>query len=117
MIEVLVKGMSVRNKIWLSAGFVLLGILVFAGIVLLEIVRSTPSEETVKREFLFRYPNATIRNVELIFEQDESVLYLVTAREDKAPEEGKYDVGFLRSSGTWAWCDDQTDNPCGPIAK
>ncbi|MEP7211739.1 MAG: hypothetical protein ABI791_01600 [Acidobacteriota bacterium] len=111
------KGMSVRNKILLLAGVVLAGILVFAGIVLLDIVRSTPSEETVKREFLIRYPNATIRNLELIFEQDGSVVYLVTAREDKAPEEGKYDFGLLRSNGSWAWCDDQTDHPCGPIAK
>ena len=109
--------MSVRNKIILLAGVVLLAILVFAEVVLVEIVRSTPSEETVKREFLIRYPNATIRNLELIFEQDGSVVYLVTAREDKAREEGKYDFGLRRSNGSWAWCDDQTDNPCGPIAK
>ncbi len=98
-------------------GVVLLGILGFAGISLLEIVRSTPSEETVKREFLIRYPNATIRNLELIFEQDGSVVYLVTAREDKAAEEGKYDFGLHRSIGSWASCDDQMENPCGPIAK
>ena len=111
------KGNSVRNKILLLAGVVLLGILVFAGIALLEIVQSTPSEETVKREFLIRYPNATIRNVELIFEQDGLAVYLVRAREARAAEEGNYDFGLRRSNGSWAWCEDETDNPCGPILK
>ena len=111
------KGKSIRNKVLVLVGVLLLGILVFAGIVLLKIVRSTPGEETVKREFLVRYPKATIRNLELIFEQDGNVLYLVTAREDNTSEEGKYDFALRRSNGSWAWCDDQTNNPCGPIAK
>ena len=109
--------MSVRNKVFLLAGAILLSTLVFGGSVLLEIARSIPTEATVKQAFLVRYPNATIRNVELIFEQDGQVVYLVTAREDKASEYSKYDFALQRSNGSWAWCDDQTDNPCGPIAK
>lgn len=109
--------MSSRKKLLLFVGVGLLGIFFFVGIVLLEIVRSTPSDAVVRREFLTRYPNMTVSNVELIFEQDGAAVYLITAREDKSTKEGKYDFALQRSNGTWKWCDDQTDNPCGPIAK
>ena len=87
--------MSSWKKILMFAGIGLLGIIfLFAFVVLLEIARSAPIEETVKREFLIRYPNATIKNVELIFEQDGGVVYLITAREDQAAADGKYDSPF-----------------------
>jgi hypothetical protein len=109
--------MFLRSKILLIAGVGLLGIFLFVGIVLLEIFCSTPSDAVVKREFLIRYPNMTISNVKLIFEQNGNVVYLITAREGRSIEEGKYDFALQRLNGTWKWCDDRTDNPCGPIAK
>lgn len=109
--------MSWKKKLLLIAGIGLLAILCLAGVVLFKIHQSTPSVETVRREFLVRYPNSTIRNVELIFEQDGGVVYLVTARDGDSTEVRKYDFALKRSNGSWAWCDDQTDNPCGPIAK
>lgn len=109
--------MSSRTKILLLVGVGLLGVFCLVGIVLLEIVRSTPSDAVVRREFLSRYPNMTISNVELIFEQDGGAVYLITARQNQSTEEGKYDFALQRSNSTWKWCDDQTDNPCGPIAK
>jgi hypothetical protein len=109
--------MSTRNKILLFCGVVLLVVFSFGGYLLLEIARSTPSERIVKREFLSRYPNTNISNIELIFEQDGAVVYMITARENQAAEQGKYEFALSRKNGDWRWCDDQTDNPCGSIAK
>lgn len=109
--------MTLRSKILLLVGVGLLGVFFLVGIVLLEVLRSTPDDAVVRREFLTRYPNVTIRNVELVFEQDGAAVYLITAREDQSIEEGKYDFALRRSNGTWKWCDDQTDNPCGSLAK
>jgi hypothetical protein len=108
---------SVRKILVLLAGVVLSVVLIFSGIVFLDIFLSIPSEETVKREFLVRYPKAKISNLELIFEQDGGVVYLVTAKEDDGAVEGKYDFALRRSNGLWSWCDDRTNNPCGSIAR
>lgn len=109
--------MPARNRILVLIGVVLLVLLSFAGYVFLEIARSTPAESIVRSEFLRRYPNSTIRNVELIFEQDGSVVYLVKAQPENSSEIRTYDFALDRKNGVWRWCDDQTDIPCGPIAK
>lgn len=65
--------------------------MVFAIFILVGILRSTPSEAVVRQEFVDRYPGSTIRNVELIFEQNGNVVCLITARERDESKEGKYD--------------------------
>ncbi|HEX2640821.1 MAG TPA: hypothetical protein VHL50_09635 [Pyrinomonadaceae bacterium] len=90
---------------------------VLAGIVAAGISCSAPSEATVRREFLDRYPNAEIKSLELIFEQDGQVVYLVSAKEKGVPQEGKYDFALKQVNWGWEWCDDQTERKCGPIGQ
>jgi hypothetical protein len=72
-----------------------------------------PSYNTVKKEFLDRYPDSKIHELELIFEQDGRVVYLVTAETNELSERAKYDFALKRWYGTWKWCDDQTaDRQC-----
>lgn len=71
-----------------------------------------PSEATVRSEFLSRYPDSEIKNTDLIFEQDDVVLYLVKAREKGSSADGTYDFALKRRSGTWKWCDDNTERKC-----
>lgn len=85
---------------------------VFLGVLLVGVACSTPSDSVVRREFLDRYPDAMITNVELIFEQNRNVVYLVTARENQTGLEGKYDFAMHYLNGKWAWCDDQTERKC-----
>ncbi|MCC6327005.1 MAG: hypothetical protein IT174_00715 [Acidobacteria bacterium] len=103
----------VRKKIALFVvGLIVLGVAVFAVFVFVAVLRSTPSEAVVRREFLNRYPGATIRNTELIFEQNGNVVYLITAREKDKSEEGKYDFALDYSDEKWTWCDDRTERKC-----
>lgn len=74
---------------------------------------SVPSDNTVKKEFLDRYSDSKIHELELIFEQDGRVVYLVTAETKELSERAKYDFALKRSYGIWKWCDDQTaDRQC-----
>jgi hypothetical protein len=89
----------------------------FARNLVTEIFFSIPTEATVSREFLDRYPAAQITNVELIFEQNGEAVYLITGGEVGSSEKRKYDFALTRSSGSWKWCDDQTDRKCGSIVE
>ncbi len=89
-----------RVKIAIAVvGAIVVGVVVFAIFILVGILRSTPSEAVVRQEFVDRYPGSTIRNVELIFEQNGNVVCLITARERDESKEGKYD--FAASSHQW----------------
>ena len=93
-------------------GVAVLVVALFVVFIFVGILRSTPSEAIVRHEFLDRYPDATIRDVELIFEQNRNVVYLITAREKHEAEEGKYDFALHYTDGRWSWCDDRTDRKC-----
>ena len=73
---------------------------------------ATPSDGTVRHEFAERYPQSKVTNIELIFEQDGVVVYLVTAEVKGISEEGKFDFVLKRTYGSWSWCDDQTERKC-----
>ena len=71
-----------------------------------------PSEQNVKSEFLDRYPESKIYGMELIFEQGDKAVYLVTVETKEISEKAKYDFALKRSYGFWSWCDDQTERKC-----
>lgn len=103
----------VRKKIAvLVAGLIVLGVAAIAVFVFIGILRLTPSEAVVRQEFLERYPTAVIRNMELIFEQNGNVVYLITAREMDELEDGKYDFALHYFNRKWTWCDDTTERRC-----
>lgn len=105
-----------RTKIALAGvGLFVVGVAVLAVSFFVGTHRSTPSEAVVRREFLERYPEAKINHIELIFEQNGNVAYLITAREKENTVEGEYDFALDYSVGQWAWCDDQTERKCKKI--
>jgi len=73
---------------------------------------ATPSDGTIRREFAERYPKSTIKNIELISDQDGVVVYLVTAEVKGVSEEAMYDFALRRQYGIWSWCEDQTERKC-----
>jgi hypothetical protein len=73
---------------------------------------STPSDGTVRSEFNDRYPKATVKQSELIFEQDGVAVYRVIAEVQGISGEAEYDFALKRHNGMWSWCDDQTERKC-----
>ncbi|HMV47233.1 MAG TPA: hypothetical protein PLD20_06540 [Blastocatellia bacterium] len=66
----------------------------------------------MKKEFAARYPNAEVTHVEMIFEQDNNAVYLVSFKEKSSQEIRKQDFGMRYINGKWQWCDDRTDRKC-----
>jgi hypothetical protein len=72
----------------------------------------SPSEATVKSEFISKNPNAEIINTELIFEQDSAAVYLVKYKEKNSQEISTSDFALKRENLSWKWCDDRTERKC-----
>jgi len=72
----------------------------------------SPSDSTVKSEFLRRYPQTEIVSTELIFEQDYKVVYLIKYKENNKKEILTSDFALKHENLMWKWCDDQTERKC-----
>lgn len=71
-----------------------------------------PSNAEVNKEFAARYPDTEVTHIELIFEQDNNAVYLVSFKEKPSQEIRKKDIGMRYLNGKWQWCDDRTDRKC-----
>ncbi len=71
-----------------------------------------PSNEIVKREFLDKNPGVEVINIELVFEQDNNVVYLISYKKSASPEIKKQDLALHAARGKWQWCDDNTERKC-----
>lgn len=71
-----------------------------------------PSNEIVKKEFLDKNPGVEVTNIELIFEQDNNVVYLISYKISTSPEIQKQDFALHAARGKWQWCDDNTERKC-----
>ena len=71
-----------------------------------------PSNTEVKKEFAAQYPNTEVIHIELIFEQDNNAVYLVSFKEKSSQEIRKQDFGMRYKNGKWQSCDDRTDRKC-----
>ena len=72
----------------------------------------SPSDETVRKEFLAKHPNVEIVGKELIFEQDYVETYLIKYKETSGGEIKTGDFSLRRSNLVWRACDDQTEVKC-----
>lgn len=73
---------------------------------------SLPSEAEVKKELAAQYPNTEVTHIELIFEQDNNAVYLISFKEKPSQEIRKRDFGMRYINGKWQSCDDRTDRKC-----
>lgn len=71
----------------------------------------SPSDETISREFVTKHPDAVIVSKELIFEQDDSRLYLIKYKQ-KSSEILTDELAMRRKDGKWQSCDDRTEVKC-----
>jgi hypothetical protein len=71
-----------------------------------------PSDQDVKREFVAQSPNTEVTHIELIFEQDNNVVYLISFKEKSSQEIRKQVFAMRYIKGKWQSCDDRTDRKC-----
>jgi hypothetical protein len=71
-----------------------------------------PSNEIVKKEFLDKNLGMEVANIELIFEQDNNVVYLISYKKSPSSEIQKQDFAMKSIRGKWQWCDDNTEQKC-----
>jgi hypothetical protein len=71
-----------------------------------------PSNELIKKEFLDKNPGVEVTNIELIFEQDDNVVYLISYEKSSSKEITKQDFAMKSIRGKWQWCDDKTERKC-----
>ncbi len=72
----------------------------------------SPSNVTIKKEFLAKHPNAEIVSTELIFEQDYVETYLIKYKEKFSDEIQMDDFSLRRNYGIWQSCDDRIEIKC-----
>jgi hypothetical protein len=72
---------------------------------------SSPSDETIRKEFIAKHPDAVIVSIELIWEQDNGSVYIIKYTQ-KSSEILTDELAMHQKDGKWQSCDDRTEVKC-----